>query len=99
MKRLGDPLNCVRTSRGKVSLRSRPPNESQKLVARGFAIAECAQHRAGDCARMLLFNPAHHHAEMPRLANHTNADGVDDGLNALGALLRSALLDLQPSLE
>ncbi len=48
---------------------------------------------------MLLFYPAHHHAEMARFNDHADALWLDGFLNGLGNLRGQPLLDLQAAGE
>ena len=48
---------------------------------------------------MLLFDAAHHHAEMARLDDYSYALGFDDFLDGLGDLCGEALLNLQTARE
>src|SRR5438128_11248682 len=48
---------------------------------------------------MLLFYPAHHHAEMARFNDHADALWLDGFLNSLGNLRGQPLLDLQAAGE
>src|SRR6185312_16281806 len=74
-------------------------DQRKKLVARLFVLAECAEHGAGDGARMLLLDATHHHAEMLRFGDDSDADGIQEVLNALRDFLSHALLNLQPPRE
>ncbi len=48
---------------------------------------------------MLLFYPAHHHAEMARFNDHADALWLDGFLNGLGNLRGQPFLDLQAAGE
>src|SRR5438045_2897397 len=48
---------------------------------------------------MLFLDSTHHHAQMPRFADHTDALWLDDFLNGFGDLGCQALLNLQPPRE
>src|SRR5205823_12277476 len=62
-------------------------DQRQELVARLLAIPECAQHGAGDRAGVLLLDAPHHHAQVPRLADHADTLRLDRVLDRLGDLL------------
>src|SRR5262249_32704006 len=47
-------------------------HEGEEFVAGFFAVAECAEHRAGHRARVLFFHSPHHHAEVARFADHAD---------------------------
>src|SRR6202171_3857372 len=56
---------------------------------------EDAQHAAGEDAAVLLFDPAHFHAEVIGLDDDTHADGFQVFLQALGDLPRHPFLHLK----
>src|SRR2546426_11394875 len=70
-------------------------HQRQKLVASLLAAPEGAEHRAGSGPGVLLFHAPHHHAKMPRFADHTHTHRVEHFLNGLRYLLREPLLNLQ----
>src|SRR5260221_8551735 len=55
--------------------------QGEKFVAGRFAVAEGAQHGAGDGPRVLFFDAAHHQAEVTGLADDAHAIGLNHGLD------------------
>ena len=55
----------------------------------GRVVAEAAEHGAGDRARVLLLDAPHHHAEVPRFADHSDAFGIEHPLDGFGYLIPS----------
>src|SRR5579871_3861430 len=74
-------------------------NQRQELIAGCFAAAEGAEHGAGDGAGVLLLDPAHHHAEVPGLADYTHTGGLDDLLDTVRDFFRHPFLNLQAPRE
>ena len=60
---------------------------------------ECAKHGTGDSERGLLFNAAHHHAEVLGLEDDTDTQGVNCALNGFGDLASETLLHLEATGE
>ena len=82
----GKRKNAARKSgAGGSALEAVPPviHQRQKFVARLFARAKRTQHRARHGTRVLLLHPAHHHAEVPGLADYPYPQRVDSFLNRL----------------
>src|SRR4029077_1510381 len=48
-------------------------HQREELVARLFVVAKRAEHRARYRKRILFFDSAHHHAEVPCLDNHSHS--------------------------
>src|SRR5207249_9881329 len=72
-------------------------DESHELGA-GLGIGlKDAQHTAGENPTVLLFDPAHLHAEVIGLDHDGDADRLEVFLEALGDLTRPPLLHLQAS--
>lgn len=71
-------------------------DEAQELVARRKILLEAAEDAAGDGSRAGLLNAAHHHAQVARLHDDSDALRVKDLHNGVGNLLGEALLNLQP---
>src|SRR5579862_4212063 len=74
-------------------------DQRQEFAARLFFITEAAQHRTGNGCGVLLFDAAHHHAEMARFNHHSHALRLDYLLDGLGNLRCQALLNLQAARE
>src|SRR4051794_11397896 len=68
-------------------------NEREEFFAR-FDVAERALHARSDGGGMLLFDTAHHHAEVAGFDDDADAERVDDLLNRLSDLGGEALLYL-----
>ena len=77
----------------------RSANERQKLVPSLELALECAKHGAGNSERGLLFNAAHHHAEVLGLEDDTDTQGVNCALNGFGDLASETLLHLEATGE
>ena len=72
-----DPMLACTEEQGLNRACDRWLSERQQFVAGFFVIAESSQHGAGDCAGVLLFHSAHHHAEVPRLADDAHARAAE----------------------
>jgi len=74
-------------------------HQGEELVARFFTLAKTTEHSARDRSGMLLFNAAHHHAEMLCFEDDgysLRMNGVGDGFADLAG---EAFLDLQTTRE
>src|SRR6266849_3860984 len=71
------------------------PHQGQKLIARLLVFPERSQHRAGHRLPMLLLHPAHLHAQVPRLNDHSDSLRRDFVLESARDLAGHALLNLQ----
>ncbi len=75
-------------------LRVRTVDEPEEFVAGGGGTEEGALHGGCDHAAVLLFDAAHHHAEVMAFHDHANAFGVNLFLDIRCNLLGEALLQL-----
>src|ERR1019366_7603989 len=71
-------------------------HQRQELIPRLLPLPESPQHRARHRPRVLLLHSPHHHAEVPRFADHSHSHRIDDLLDGLRHFLRQPLLYLQP---
>src|ERR1700694_231115 len=69
-------------------------NKREKLVP-GLFLTESTQHGGRDCRRVLLLNSAHHHAQMSRFNDYSDAQRIDSTLNRFSNLCCETLLHLQ----
>src|SRR4029077_1056237 len=69
-------------------------NKREKLVS-GLFLAKSTQHGGRYCGGVLLFDSAHHHAQMPRFNDYPHALRSDSTLNRFSNLCRETLLHLQ----
>src|SRR5687768_970264 len=74
-------------------------DQLEKLHAGTRVVPEDAEHGAGHCKRVLLFDAAHRHAQVSTLADHRHAARVDRLEYRLRDLVRHALLNLQAPRE
>src|SRR5712692_9221615 len=74
-------------------------HQSQEFVARLRVLEQCAAQGARYGLRVLLLDPAHHHAEVGRFDHHADAAGVEHLHERIGHLVGEALLYLQPARE
>src|SRR6266404_7161680 len=99
--RSGRPSGWLAEARGDRTVRFASSwtvaDQGQKLLAGRRRFAKRSQHGRGNHHRVLLFDPAHHHAQVARFDHHAHALGVDRLHDFLGYLLGEALLKLQPS--
>jgi hypothetical protein len=72
-------------------------DQLQKLLPRLRLTAEGAQHRAADRDGVLLFDPPHHHAKMPRFDDHAHSMSIELRFQGFSDLDSESLLDLQPA--
>ena len=73
--------------------------ERQKLAADFFVVSERAENRACGHHGVLLFNAAHHHAEMAAFHDNAHALGAGGVQNGRGDFLCKPFLDLQAPCE
>ena len=70
-------------------------HERQELVARALVLAERTEHGAGGGAGVLLFDAAHHHAEVPGFADHPHPHRVDSFLIENRESIKDAMLSAE----
>src|SRR6185312_4071478 len=70
--------------------------QRKKFITRIFAIPKRPQHGAHNRARMLFFHAAHHHAKVPRFADHAHSYRLQHILKRLRDLLCQPFLQLEP---
>src|SRR5262249_54885233 len=71
----------------------------QKLLTRLGVFSERAAQRAGDRLRVLLLDPAHHHAQVDGFDHDADAGGSEHLLDRRGDFFGEPLLNLQPPRE
>src|SRR5262245_38309881 len=71
-------------------------DQTEKLLAGTKVAAKDAAHRAGDGARVLLFDAPHRHAEVSRFDEDAHAVRLNDVHDRVGDLVAQPLLHLQP---
>src|ERR1700726_1970328 len=59
-------------------------DQGEEFGPRFFLVAEAAQHRGGNRGGVLLFDAAHHHAEVAGFDDDANALRLDYFLDGLG---------------
>src|SRR3989304_133622 len=70
-------------------------DQGEEFFPRLLLLSEAAEHGAGNRLRMLLLDPAHHHAQMPRLDDHSHSLGANLFHQGLRNLRRQPLLNLE----
>src|SRR5436190_15278449 len=78
---------------------ARRVRQCEKLLARPLIGAKQAAYRARDRLRVLLFDAAHHHAQVVRLDDDANTLRLEDVVDRARDLLGEPLLDLEPTRE
>src|ERR1700735_4649689 len=74
-------------------------NQRQEFGASFFFVAEGSEHRRSHRGGVLLFDAAHHHAEMAGFDDDADALRFDYFLNGLGDLGGEAFLNLEAARE
>ena len=77
----------------------RSADEAEEFISGLLLGAKDAEHLAGRGDGVLLFDPAHHHAQMPRFHDHGHPLSLELGLQGFGNLDGQTLLNLKPSAE
>jgi hypothetical protein len=69
-------------------------NKVEELIARLGLLLKAAKNTARDGAGSRLFNTAHHHAQVARLHDYSDALGLEDLHDGVGDFFGEAFLDL-----
>ena len=80
-------------------VRTLAANQREELISGLLLFPEAAEHSGCDRSGVLLFDAAHHHAEVAGFDHYADALRFDYTLDGLGDLRGHTLLDLQAARE